>query len=655
MKFLMPLLLLSVSANAHTYFVSNAGSDENSGSRNSPFQTLKKINTLRLHAGDSVLFRCGDVFYGELSVTASGSALQPLVFAAYGSGPQPVLTGFSPVAAWTALGGGIWESTTAVSTLPDLNMLLIDGRSFAMGRYPNATAPNKGYRTITSHNASTSITDTDLPATPNWSGARLVLRTNHFILDTTTILTHASHTLTYTDAPYKEPGDGYGYFIENHPATLDAYGEWYFNSRTKKLRLFFGSENPDAHRVQVATLNNPVRCYNADYVTFHNIAITGASTFGVYLYSARGFTIKNCTIRFCGDMGIRAQQYDNIDFTAENNLISDIGNFGISLRGAGDHQTIRGNTVKNIGLFPGMGGTGPQSRTAIANNCARNHLIEANRVDSTGYAGIKFSGDEVTVKNNIVSNFTLVLDDGGGIYTSNQVGQEKTGRRILQNLVYNGTGAREGTPSQVVQQSSGIYIDDNSSGIEIARNSVWNCAKTGLFVHNAYNLNIHHNTLYNNKLQLLLVHDNPKYPDLRNITVTQNLLASDQPKQNLLHIYTREDAISNFGAVDSNYYVGTLAAALLQTTTGLYQKGKQQKRKFTLQNWNTETAYDAHAIFTTGLAPENTRFEVNKTTDALQVNIGSAKYVDVQNRVYKSSVTLAPYSTVLLFKARGKQ
>jgi hypothetical protein len=39
-----------------------------------------------------------------------------MTFGAYGTGANPIITGFTTVSSWSNLGGNIWESTSAVST-----------------------------------------------------------------------------------------------------------------------------------------------------------------------------------------------------------------------------------------------------------------------------------------------------------------------------------------------------------------------------------------------------------------------------------------------------------------------------------------------------------------------------------------------------------
>ena len=168
---LLPLLLFCIPSKATNYYFAANGSDYNSGtSASSPWQTINKLNSISgsLRPGDNVYFNRGDLFYGSIQVNSSGSSGSPITFGAYGSGSNPVISGFTSVNSWTNLGGNIWESSNSVSTLPTCNMVTINGVNTAMGRYPNT-----GYLYYQSHSGQNSITSSDLSGSTNWAGAEL--------------------------------------------------------------------------------------------------------------------------------------------------------------------------------------------------------------------------------------------------------------------------------------------------------------------------------------------------------------------------------------------------------------------------------------------------------------------------------------------------
>src|SRR5215475_10608106 len=87
------LALLSGIAGATTYYFSTSDGDDSRTSAqaqnsSTPWKSIDKLNSFfsSLQAGDQVLFKRGDVFYGSINISKSGSSGSPIVFGAYGSG-----------------------------------------------------------------------------------------------------------------------------------------------------------------------------------------------------------------------------------------------------------------------------------------------------------------------------------------------------------------------------------------------------------------------------------------------------------------------------------------------------------------------------------------------------------------------------------------
>jgi hypothetical protein len=104
----------SAIANATTYYVSStSGNDANSGtSAATAWQTIAHVNAQTFQAGDSILFKRGDVWNGSLVAPSSGSSGNPISFDAYGTGPAPNLTGWYSVSpsAWVNVTGNAWKA-----------------------------------------------------------------------------------------------------------------------------------------------------------------------------------------------------------------------------------------------------------------------------------------------------------------------------------------------------------------------------------------------------------------------------------------------------------------------------------------------------------------------------------------------------------------
>ena len=114
-----------------TYYVSMSdGADSNNGLTSStPFKTIAKVNSLNLQQGDKVLFKCGDVWRGEmLMITKSGVSGNPIAFGSYPDSAcanKPILSGTQPIGSWSVYSGNIYVATLSAdvsqrhqSTLP---------------------------------------------------------------------------------------------------------------------------------------------------------------------------------------------------------------------------------------------------------------------------------------------------------------------------------------------------------------------------------------------------------------------------------------------------------------------------------------------------------------------------------------------------------
>ncbi len=579
-KFLMFLCLVlsGMELSAATYYVSSTGGDDgrtmaDAQNMATPWRTVSKVNGVMglLHAGDRILFKRGDKFSGTLTVNCSGSSGAPVLFGAYGDGVLPELTGFAQLSGFVQLSGNIWEAAVP-GGLSYMNTFTFNGAAKAVGRYPNATASNGGYLTYDSFNSNNSITDSKL-AGQNWAGGQLVMRKTHWIIDRNTITSQSGNTINYSSPTGYWGAAGFGYFVQNHPNTLDAEGEWYYDANNKKLRLFSTSD-PNKAQVRAGVTETLVRVVNQSNISFENLRFSGAMLSALQINAAQNIKISGCELLFSGKNAVDATGTQGL--TVENTLLVHTGSNAISVNG-GSGTVLSGNQIRATGMDAGMGDNGDGTYEGITID-GDNNMIKNNVIDSTGYIALSFSGNNVTVKNNVVSNFTMIKDDGGGIYTWNNGSNppQNSGRIVSGNIVLNGKGAAAGTDNQNKAYSHGIYMDDNAGQVTITGNTVANCATYGMYVHNAHDLVISQNTLYNNGVtQLVMEHDNvaadkPVY----NCTVSNNILFAVQAGQMPAEYKSKDNDIANFGTFSQNYYYRPInndqVIGVLQQVNGTY-------------------------------------------------------------------------------------
>jgi parallel beta-helix repeat protein len=508
----------------------------------------------------------GDTFYGSFTITVSGTPALPIVFGAYGTGVKPIITGLTNLTTWTNTGVNIWEADCP-SCGAEVNMLVLNNKPYAMGRYPNATDTNKGYLTYESVTSNTttsafSITDNELASMPNWTGAELVVRTKKWVLDRRKITSHIGSVINYSTATSYSLKANFGYFIQNDPKTLDQYGEWYYNPITKKVFIYTNPSNPSSLGIGVSSQDNLVTISNKNYIHFDNINFSGANKNAINTINLKGLTIKNSEFNYTGMRGLYGDLL--IDLVFENNILLNNNNNGIDIKCR--DSKIKSNKLKNTGVLCGMGLSGNHSRTSILVYC-KNTLIENNTIDSTGYAPVLFFGDSLTVKNNYISNYAFVLDDCGGIYTWNGCsnkysegqwvfwGVKKKKIKISDNIVINGIGAFEGTNSKQ-KISVGIYLDDGSNNVEISGNTLANDSH-GIYLHNSSENKISNNTCFNNLTQLWMVGDvvNCFIDTIKDNIIKKNIFFSKLPSQSVNDLSANYiNKINNYGVFDSNYY-----------------------------------------------------------------------------------------------------
>lgn len=617
------LLICSISVKATVYQLANQAE-------------FDAFNFSTLVAGDHVQLAKGQTFYGSITLTVSGTLGNPITITSYGSGAAPILTGFVTVSSWTDTGSNIWESSSAVSSLSSLNMVTVNGVNTAMGRYPNETAANSGYLNFESHSSNTSITDTQLTDAINWTGAEVVVRPVRWIFDRRTITGHTGGTLTFSALSYT-PIDGFGYFIQNDARTLDLAGEWFYNTSTKKIKVYSTSQPTS---VKVAAIND-LMTVNASYITIDGIQFEGANDNAITGDGTlrSNITIQNCTFKFCGGTIISNINADN--FLIHANTLSDSNNNGLS-GGTGDNVTITNNSISNIGLFRGMGSL-IYSAISVAENSGV--LISGNTISNVGNNGISFYGDNTKVKYNLINGFCSRLDDGGGIYTYTGTRTAMTNDTVKYNIVINGTGAVDGTSGNQTSTAIGIYLDNNTKNVEIAYNTVGNIHTYGMLMNNPSYINIHHNTFYNCSPAIrstFMTGSNA----VTNNTCAYNLFFSGTSTQGMIYLVSTEENLSTWGTINNNTYARPLAPTGTMFMTSQPSATYQYR---TFDSWKTYLSADAASTLsaTQVSGADKLQLNYNATSSPVTVALGSPM-VDAYGTKYVTNTSVAAWSSKAL-------
>ncbi len=655
------LFLITISAHAVTYYISNAGNATNNGTSPASPWSFAKLQTeisrtsfFSINPGDNVLLKRGEIFYGGLTVNRSGTASLPLKMGAYGTGAKPVLTGFTTITDWVPLGGGIYESAGRVSNFGSCWMVMVNGRTVAMARYPNhSTSATNNYGFLKADKSTTvknEVWDSlkHLPFLPSMAGALMVNKTERFTIDTGRIVSHVQnglYSLLTADPAHEMPGymeAGWGYFFEDRADFIDVDYEWFYNRINGRFRIKLPGA-PANHVVKVASVQNILVMHGRSYWNIEDIGIEGASQDGTVIRNkaTTNISFKRVEWRFIGNKGIQAKGSDARNITIEDCAFYDCNNYGIDYSGAGTNWKITNTLVKRIGLDMGMHAVDGQMGTGVRMGNGV-HYFAYNTIDSTGAIGLRWHGAGTIVEKNVFSNFCMTSDDNGAIYSSNTT--PKNGAEIRYNVVI---GSRAGQPYAGTNtgqfQAYGIYLDDASMGdsagvnpLSVHHNIAMYCPWGGIYAHNNYNVSITDNIgFFNERLQFQIVNDrrvvgtNARVKGSvtddttgmmtvkRNIFVAKKMSDFAVRYQSLhvdtgyLHPLARLDEpqpAKNFAmyqrnlhnGIDSNYYMrpGTDESKIVFAATNIYKSGipslPRNEQYFTIAQWNAYSGHDAH-------------------------------------------------------------
>ena len=331
MKFFFTIILsvLLCSVYATNYYISAAGNNSNAGtSTGAAWLTLARANTQTYAAGDSILLRRGDVFYGSLILNRNNVNV-----GAYGSGANPVISGFTNLTSWQSSGNGIYSIIVPNIDTTWFNLLSINGQPQIKGRFPNASAANGGYVAY-SGGDSTYLTGTP---TTNRVGRQIVIRANNWTVNVCKVTRQNADSTFYVRWPFALVSGsglplttvtaGYGCFWQNDSTFLDVLGEWHLDNITKRLRVYFGANNPASYSVRAATVDTLINCNTRTNISISNIDLEGFNLYGIYGTSSSNVSIVNCTLNQ-GTQGLSAYRISNISVTnstIKNCLQTEIG------------------------------------------------------------------------------------------------------------------------------------------------------------------------------------------------------------------------------------------------------------------------------------------------------------------------------------------
>ncbi|MCB0778735.1 MAG: right-handed parallel beta-helix repeat-containing protein [Flavobacteriales bacterium] len=608
--------LLSLTLSATDYHVSSSGNDNNAGT--SPAQAWRTIGRLSqvffsLQAGDRILFERGGVYRGTVEVPQSGTAAQPIVVGAYGSGARPVIDGSTTVTGWVQHQGNIWK---APMTGP-VSQVFVDGAHMTLARYPN----NGWLRN--DQGTSSSLHD-DALGQPNgyWTGATLVVRSTFWSYSTPTVQSFNNGTLGFQPIWYDLYDYDWGYFLCNKLEELDSPGEWYHDQNTGELYLWApGGGDPGAHLVEATTREKGLKVYwQREHIVIRDLEFRHQLGMGVHLDGGRKVRITNCKF----DQLERAVQSYGWENRYDNNVFSNT--FATACELVDENSIFEDNVMQQIAMVPGLGESDWGYfglRMAGAGNIVRNNLFE-----DIGYIGVAVDHDAL-VERNVVRNATAILNDGAGISFD-----FADGMIIQDNIVIDTEGSIESSaPDHHIYEKAnhGIYFGNTViQNTIVRRNTVTGSSSAGIHVDHTMlssGNQVVDNVLFNNDIQLSISdYSNyntpnaspPYHVPVYDGTYSGNVmycLAADQLCMRLYNVY--DDDPVDFGTFSNNQYHNPYN----EMSIWEHNTFAGSERFFSLERWQAERGEDA------GSARSPLQLEAWEVTSVLgQEQIGNGDF-----------------------------
>lgn len=636
-KLLIILLFLPLPLFGTDYYVKTGGSDAANGlTDGTAWGTISKVNTVwsagTFAPGDRILFNRGDTFVGTLTPAEAGSSGSLITIGAYGSGADPIITGFSTITGWTNEGSGIYSKTLTVES-SKVEMVSVDGVNTGTGRYPDAGTN----LTFESHSGTTSITDNQLTGSPDWDGAEVVMRKLPWVIERCLVSNHTTTTVTYTElsGTGQEPDLGAnGYFFQNDLRTLTTLGEWYYGGG--KFYMYFGAVDPTTKTVKVATLDNAVLT-TSDYIALDNISFTGYNKTGIDFDGSANSEITNCEISFIGGRGVIMGAGNTVDLCNihdinANGIDADNGTF-----------TITNSTIERIAQIVGGGyGWDGQGYGVLASGATG--LVQYCVFHDIAYDGTYLRGNNTSVLNNLFDNCVSRMFDGGAIYTN----MNGSGKVISDNIILNTIGSTEMSDRSLNfwNTAEGIYLDAPCSGVTVSGNTIYT-AGNGIKLHKTHDVTVTDNRIYDCSVGGINYLNSSVDADvIRNVAVDgTHIVAFDGTQGHVVATSVAAD-IADFGTSVNQYYARPIDDA---ADHDFYTEEISGGAWSTLATWQSVYESDADAVFSSVSASSESEFHFvyNASKTAVNYTVTGTMY-DVTGASVSGDVALQPYASLFL-------
>lgn len=412
------------------YVSSSSGSDSNNGtSEGEAWETTAKVSGTSFAAGSCIVFKRGDTWNSRLIVPSSGTAGNPIVFGAYGTGSKPVIdgTGIAITSMYHGMVNCMGKSNVTISDIRVQDSGLGDANN------------NTG---IYIYNSSNIIVDNVEIANTESAGIMAGASTNVSVLNSDVTMTNCAaaseqisfsnidgfeiaHNKSYTNCnpSYSPPGG----------AGIDAKG---------------GSRNGSIHHNEVWDIGGGS---NGIYVDGYS-----TSSYNIQIYNNKVWDVE------AGALCLGAEQTGNIhDVLVHHNIFATSTDTGLLMHDSG----TEGGPVYNIYVYNntfyknGTSGVGYKVGTRIFDSLLatgglilKNNIFAESYNQQVGYDASRVDSSDIVMDYNVVYGTQV----NSGPFTA-----------------LSGTNYIDGNPLFTNAANGDFTLQTGSSAKDVCDNSVW--------------------------------------------------------------------------------------------------------------------------------------------------------------------------------------
>ena len=300
----------------------------------------------------------------------------------------------------------------------------------------------------------------------------------------------SERTIKLAGAHYYGIKQDRNFYVFNEITELDQPGEYYIN-RKSQVVYFWPPLVKENSYVTISLLDAPlVRVTNSSNISFVGLTLEMGRGSGIVIEGGRGVVLKNMVIRNVGGTGVRIQ--GGYSHSLLSSALYDLGTRGVQVIGgdrpklSSSHHLIKGNDIHHYGRRISTPNAGVEiSGVGV--------VVEDNIIHEAPHMGIRFSGNEHLIRNNVIYSVCSETSDAGAIYT----GRDWTsrGNRIEYNKIWDVRGLHG------KGDVTAIYLDDFASGTTILGNEISNVNR-GILVGGGRDNDIRNNIFYENTIPI---------------------------------------------------------------------------------------------------------------------------------------------------------